>query len=216
MCNRYKKDIKLDALRDFDWYGVDWDEASLKSNFEPGDVWADQDAPIIRWCGEDNKYEIAELRWGFPEVSKGKRPITNIRNLGSSWWKNVNGEYMTQSRYRTLVPFQEFAEHYSAEKRDVFFRPTAQPCFFAGVWRPWQGERLMAVEGKKRRQRVTRDDWELFSFLTTEANGVVKPVHEKAMPVILTTPQECSDWMQGIPPQELQRPLPDGLLKRMA
>jgi putative SOS response-associated peptidase YedK len=30
---------------------------------------------------------------------------------------------------------------------------------------------------------------QLFAFLTTEANAVVAPIHLKAMPVILTTPE---------------------------
>ena len=43
----------------------------------------------------------------------------------------------------------------------------------------------------------------------------VKPVHEKAMPVIFRTPEEIDVWMNA-PAQvalELQRPLPDDALK---
>jgi len=32
-------------------------------------------------------------------------------------------------------------------------------------------------------------------FLTTDANAVVKPIHPKAMPVILTTESEIERWM---------------------
>ena len=32
----------------------------------------------------------------------------------------------------------------------------------------------------------------LFSFLTCEANDVVRPIHSKAMPVILTTPRRAT------------------------
>jgi putative SOS response-associated peptidase YedK len=35
----------------------------------------------------------------------------------------------------------------------------------------------------------------LYGFLTTDANGVVAPIHPKAMPVILTTPEEAETWM---------------------
>src|SRR5688572_7339609 len=55
----------------------------------------------------------------------------------------------------------------------------------------------------------------LFSFLTCEANGVVAPIHPKAMPVNLTTPDEIDTWLTA--PTEialqLQRPLPDDALR---
>ena len=58
----------------------------------------------------------------------------------------------------------------------------------------------------------------LFSFLTTEANAAVAPIHPKAMPVILTTPDEIETWLTA--PTEaalqLQRPLPDDALTIVA
>ena len=36
----------------------------------------------------------------------------------------------------------------------------------------------------------------VYGFLTTEANAVVKPIHAKAMPVILATDKERDVWMR--------------------
>ncbi len=35
----------------------------------------------------------------------------------------------------------------------------------------------------------------LYSFLTSEPNGIVGPIHPKAMPVILTAPEEYEAWL---------------------
>lgn len=54
--------------------------------------------------------------------------------------------------------------------------------------------------------------------MTTEANTEVFAIHPKAMPVILTTPDEVETWMTA-PADEalkLQRPLPDGTLRIVA
>jgi len=82
---------------------------------------------------------------------------------------------------------------------------------FAGLWTTWHGTRgtkANPVEGEHT----------LYGFLTTAPNDVVRPVHPKAMPVILTTYDEIETWMTA--PAEvalkLQRPLPDGMLQIVA
>lgn len=88
-----------------------------------------------------------------------------------------------------------------------------RPLFaFAGIWRPWTG-----VRGPKRDEPVS-EEHRLFSFLTTGANGVVGPVHPKAVPVLLTTAEGWRSWLEA-PPEEalqLQRPLPDGMMTEVA
>ncbi|PMX02937.1 DUF159 family protein, partial [Pseudomonas sp. FW215-L1] len=59
---------------------------------------------------------------------------------------------------------------------------------------------------------------DLFAFLTTEPSAEVGAIHPKALPVILTTPEEVETWMTA-PSEEalnLPRPLPDGSLRIVA
>ena len=116
---------------------------------------------------------------------------------------------------RCVVPFTSFSENEAlpdGSRPPVWFafgeeRPLA---FFAGIWTPqWKSVR------KVKEGETTND---LFAFLTTEPNKEVGAVHSKAMPVILTTPEEIETWMTASADEasRLQRPLPDGSLTIVA
>ena len=72
---------------------------------------------------------------------------------------------------------------------------------------------LPDMRGSKRTPRPGAH--ELFAFLTTEANEVVRPIHPKAMPVILTSREEVETWLtvDWREAKALQRPLPADLLE---
>ena len=52
----------------------------------------------------------------------------------------------------------------------------------------------------------------LYSIMTTEPNGIVEPLHEKAMPVMLMTAGDVKRWLEGgslEDAQAMQKPAPD-------
>lgn len=79
--------------------------------------------------------------------------------------------------------------------------------FLAGIWRDWEGDR-----GPK--SKPVPGPHRLFSFLTTEPNAVVEPIHPKAMPVVLSS-ADAHTWLTAPPAEalKLQRPAPDDVLQ---
>jgi putative SOS response-associated peptidase YedK len=98
---------------------------------------------------------------------------------------------------RCVVPFNSFSEFNKAEGGDIRFaldenRPLA--CF-AGIWTNWTSVR------KVKECETTND---IFAFLATESNAVVGAILPKAMPVILTTPDEVETWLTAHPDEALK------------
>jgi putative SOS response-associated peptidase YedK len=171
-------------------------------------IFPDMPAAVIRRMA-DGGLEALNMRWGFPQSEEGGRPVTNARHLKSDYWQPWLGP-----DNRCLVPATSFCEP-TDTKPNVwhwFALDETRPLFaFPGLWRPWSGAR-----GTKKAPIV--GDHLLFTFLTTFANADVKPVHRKAMPVILTCDEDCERWLTAPADEALkmQRPLAAGALKVVA
>lgn len=62
--------------------------------------------PVIR-LGDNGRFEYLEMRWGFPPPPNAKppRPVTNVRNLESSFWRK-----WLEPKHCCLVPVSTFCE----------------------------------------------------------------------------------------------------------
>jgi putative SOS response-associated peptidase YedK len=231
MCNLYRQRAGPQAIMD-----MAQATRSTVGNLAPGDIYPDYPAPIVRWDGDERI--LASARWGMPSSKKmifdnaTKRAdklrakggevdfqkilefepdsgTTNVRNTSSTHWR----PHLSPAS-RCLVPFTAFSEpgrDAAGKYRPIWFKLAGDDpdplAFFAGI-------HLQAHTGV-RKIKTGMETIDVFAFLTTEPNAEVGAVHPKAMPVILTKPDEIETWMSE--PweiaKELQRALPDGALK---
>jgi putative SOS response-associated peptidase YedK len=195
MCNLYSLTRSRDEL--IDLFGIARD--ATVGAFSFAEIYPDMLAPVVR-LDEQGGRELGAMRWGFPPPpNAGTRPVTNVRNVTSPFWR-----HWLEPEFRCLVPASAFCEWSdSRPKVQHWFEMAAEgppPVFaFAGIWRPWRGTR----KGQTGEHR-------LFSFLTCESNEAMRPIHAQAMPVVLADKEEWDLWLTGSAEEalELQRPCP--------
>lgn len=205
MCNHYRQAI-LRGETIPGWSRDQFSEIRIPIRFHnmAPDVFPDREGLVIRL--QDGAPEVEAMRWGFPPPpNAGAYYVTNVRNVASGFWKP-----WLKVGQRCIVPAAQFAEPDPEKPKPRaerwFARADGAPMFLAGIWRDWEGDR-----GPK--SKPVAGPHRLFSFLTCEPNGVVKPIHPKAMPVILQ-PEDVMTWLTAEPAEalKLQAPLADEAL----
>jgi putative SOS response-associated peptidase YedK len=216
MCNLYSEIKGQQAIRDLFQIAP---EDDFTGNLPPmPGIFPNYMAPIVR-IGPADRRRIVMRRWGMPTPPERLKPgvidtgTTNVRRTWLPHWRQWLGV-----ENRCIVPATSFCEPTDDAGPDGkkiwtwFALDESRPLFaFAGIWCNWDG-----VRGTK--AKPEEGTHQLFGFLTTAANAIVKPIHKKAMPAILTTAEEIDTWLTA--PTKialaLQRPLPAEMLKIVA
>lgn len=190
MCNHYRNSPEQLSLIE------PWRDYVSHFDMAPDvDVWPRRQGIVARVANGETRLD--SMQWGVPLTMKGKRPgttvtkrITNVRNLQSNFWRAM----LTTPANRCLIPFTQFAEPKpNAGREEVWFAVNdAEIAAFAGIWRETE-------EGAA------------YAFLTCEPNPLVKPIHPKAMPVILAL-EDYDRWLAGDDAEGFQDPFPSQLM----
>jgi putative SOS response-associated peptidase YedK len=194
MCGRYTLQTPSPALADLFQLPLFPDQPP-RYNIAPT-----QPVAIVRRASSGDGREAALLRWGLIPGWANDPTIGNrLINARAETVAEKPSFRSAFAQRRCLVPADGFYEWQTqkGKKQPFYFRlRSGGPFAFAGLWERWAGEEEII---------------ESCSLLTTEANELVRPVHER-MPVVLAV-VEHERWLdpQPQPPGSLQallRPYP--------
>ena len=177
MCGRYT--VVADANKLKDRFNADVTDNYVKRyNAAPSQL-----LPVITSV---NPAGFSFFYWGLvPDWSKNKSISGKLINArADTIAEKVSFRTALHSR-RCLVPADGFYEWKKMTKKSKipyrFILNEQKPFAFAGLWEEYENEEQEMVH--------------TFTIITTEANEVVKPVHDR-MPVILT-PETEKLWMNN-------------------
>jgi putative SOS response-associated peptidase YedK len=198
VCGRYV--LKTTRRHLAEWFGVD---ASELPEFGPSYNVAPQTfQPIVRLGRDTGQREIVLMRWGLiPYWSKDSKIGYSTINAKAETITTAPAFREAIRRRRCLVPADAFYEWQKLDAKTK--QPFAialndgKPYAFAGVWERW-------------RDPKTREPLETFTIITTDANELLQPMHDR-MPVIIE-PKDYERWLTPADPArlpiDLLRPYP--------
>jgi putative SOS response-associated peptidase YedK len=195
MCGRFTLTISGDLLADFLGLG-EVPTLAPRWNIAPT-----QSVLAVRQPADASHPTAVRLSWGLvPSWAKDVRIAHQLLNARSETAADKPAFRAALRRRRCLIPADGFYEwlRQGKTKQPFCFRlRDDRPFAFAGLWESWQGPGAAPLE--------------TCTILTTEANDLIRPVHDR-MPVIL--PSHChAEWLDPAmqDPERLRpmlRPLP--------
>jgi putative SOS response-associated peptidase YedK len=194
MCGRYRRRSDKQRIAEAFETGMGLEDLYL----EPSDDIAPGSMQPVIYRHSSGERAIALMRWGF------KTPDRLLFNTRSETATTANFWKDSFLKRRCLVPadgFYEWAKGKGSEKvKFAFTVPGREPFGLAGVWSSWKNPKSGEREPT-------------FSILTGEANGVMRPIHDRQP--IITEPRDYSEWLAESerPPLHLLRLLPDEELR---
>jgi putative SOS response-associated peptidase YedK len=189
VCGRYvRKSTRRELAQ---WFGIDVSELP---EFGPSYNAAPQSIqPIVRLNRDTGQREIALLRWGLiPHWSKDAKIGYSTINAKAETVTSAPAFREAIRHRRCLVPADAFYEWQKLNTKSkqpfAIALQSGESYAFAGLWESW-------------RDPETRERLETFTVITTEANELLKPLHDR-MPVILG-PQDYQRWLAPSDPAQL-------------
>lgn len=170
MCGRLVIDLSPEMITEI--YGI---IRKIERELNPRyNVTPSQTIPIVREDAEENR-ELAFVRWGLiPSWAKDIAIGNSLINARSETAAEKPSFRSAFKRRRCIIPaggFYEWQRQDGKRKQPWYFRMAdGSPVSIAGLWEHWQGNDGQVIES--------------CSILTTSANELMAPIHER-MPVIL-------------------------------
>jgi putative SOS response-associated peptidase YedK len=178
VCGRFLQLSSRDELARL----LDLDPAEVPELFPRYNVAPTQPVATAR-LADDGRRSFAELRWGLiPSWARDAKIAHSLINARAETVAEKPAFRAAFKARRCLVPatgFYEWAATGGKHKQPYHFRmKDGRPFALAGLWERWHGE---------------DEAVETCAILTTEANAVVRPVHDR-MPVVVA-PGDFAAWL---------------------
>jgi putative SOS response-associated peptidase YedK len=199
MCGRYTLKAPVKSLVDL-FHLAQAPELPFRYNISPT-----QQVPAVRISPQNKSRELAIFRWGLiPSWAKDAKIGNQLINARSETVATKPAFRSAFRKRRCLMPADGFYEwKKEGKKKQPFYihLKDDRPFAFAALWEDWQNEDGLHVQ--------------TCTILTTEANKMLKPLHER-MPVILPQnnfepwldpefqkPEEILSLLQPLPGEEM-------------